>query len=337
MNHLRARSAPSGSMAAVPPAAASFADAWLRAASGGDGFWTTTVPSDHFRTASTLGPELAQAVAGLLADRPGLRRVLELGAGDGRLLADLRALRPDLALTGVDLRGRPAHVDPTIHWRTDRWDVRRDTWTSGAVPALLAEEVPTLVLAVEWLDDLPCKLAAPAGDGWRELDADLVPADPLGGADLAWVQRWWPTGDQVEVGRTRDAAWAAVLRGLAAGGGAALLVDYGHRRADRPRAGSLAAFRAGRAVEPRPLADRNLTAHVAVDAVAAAGTAAGGRTVLAGRQESTLPGLLPPVPGEADPLTALAARSRRRALTAAAGWGGHHWLLQEVAAGAVAT
>ena len=128
-----------------------------------------------------------------------------------------------------------------------------------------------------------------------------------------------------------------MVHGLAAAGGAALLVDYGHTRADRPPTGSLAGFRAGRAVAPRPLPERNLTAHVAVDAVAAAVTAAGARTVLAGRQHEVLPGLLPPVQAGVGVLEALAARSRRQALTAPSGWGRHHWLLQEVPSPAVTT
>ncbi|SDR76869.1 SAM-dependent methyltransferase, MidA family [Friedmanniella luteola] len=319
------------------PHPGSFFDAWVSAASGPDGFWTTQVPSAHFRTASTLGPELAQAVATLLRERPGLHRVLELGAGDGRLLTALRAVRPGLDLVGVDLRGRPPELDPAVGWRTDRWDVRADVWVAGAVPALLADGVPTLVLAVEWLDDLPCRLADRTDGRWYELDADRTPLRPLAAADDAWLRRWWPDGVRVEVGRTRDAAWASVVGGLAAGGGAALLVDYGHTAGGRPRTGTLAAYRDGRAVEPSPGADRNLTAHVAVDAVAAAGVAVGARTALAGRQARVLPGLLPPADPGADPLTGLAGRSRRHALTAPTGWGGHHWLLQEVPPRAVTT
>ena len=319
------------------PHPATFFDAWASAASGPGGFWGAGLPSAHFRTASTLGPELAAAAARLLRDRPRLVRVVELGAGDGRLLAGLGALRPDLALVGVDLRDRPPELDLALGWRTDRWDVHHGRWTTGAVADLLAGGPPTLVLAVEWLDDLPCRLAARDDhSGWRELDADLAPTGPVGAVEQTWLERWWPGGGRAEVGTTRDAAWTSVVGTLAVTGGAALLVDYGHTRALRPMVGSLAAYQAGRAVEPLPRADRNLTAHVAVDAVAAAGTAAGARTVLSGRQQDVLPGLLPPVPPSADPLTALAARSRRRALTTPAGWGSHHWLLQEVPRGAVA-
>lgn len=314
----------------------SFFDAWVEAASGPGGFWGSALPSAHFRTASTLGPELATAVAHVLCGRPGIRRVVELGAGDGRLLAGLRAGRPDVELAGVDLRGRPAGLDPAVGWCTDRWDVRRACWTTGAVAGLLAAGPPTLVLAVEWLDDLPCRLVARDAGGWRELDADLTPTTRPGPDERAWLERWWPAGERAEVGTSRDAAWASVVRALAGTGGAALLVDYGHTWSGRPAAGSLAAYRAGRPAQPRPRPDRNLTAHVAVDAVAAAGAAAGARTVLTGRQQDVLPGLLPALPPTADPLAALATRSRRRALTAPAGWGAHHWLLQEVAAGAVA-
>lgn len=315
----------------------SFCDAWLLAASGPGGFWSTAVPSAHFRTASTLGPELAQAVTTLLSQMPALRRVVELGAGDGALLAGLRSNQSRLPLVGVDLRERPPGLDRSVGWLTDCWDVRRETWTSGAVSALLGDGVPTLVVAVEWLDDLPCPVAVAGSSSWRELDVDLRPAGALGADDRAWLERWWPDGQQVEVGRTRDAAWSSVVGGLRAAGGAALLVDYGHTRADRPAAGSLAAYRAGHAVEPRAVPGRNLTAHVAVDAVAAAGVAAGASTVLAGRQDVVLPTLLPAVAPATDPLTALATRSRRRALTTDAGWGSHRWLLQEVPRGPVAT
>nr|WP_294694979.1 SAM-dependent methyltransferase [uncultured Friedmanniella sp.] len=314
---------------------ASWFDAWVDAASGPDGFWTTESPAAHFQTASGFGPELCHAVAALLSDRPDLRRVVEVGAGDGRLLTGLHHLRPDLRLVGVDLRSRPAGLSPGIGWCTDRWDVRTARWTAEAAPQILANLEPTLVLAVEWLDDLPCRLAAPAAGGWWELDVAGHPSTRLTQEDHQWIERWWPVGDRVEVGRTRDRAWSAMVGALTGVGGAALMVDYGHERASRPAAGSLASFRGGRSVAAVPAADRNLTAHVAVDAVQAAGERAGARTVLRARQSRALADLLPPPEGSTDPLQALAARSRRRALTDGAGWGAHWWLLQEIAPAAL--
>jgi SAM-dependent MidA family methyltransferase len=317
-------------MANMLPHPASWFDAWVQASTGPDGFWTSASPTAHFQTASALGPELALAVAALLRGRPELRRVVELGAGDGQLLAGLQGLQPDLRLAGVDLRQRPDGLTSAVDWRTDRWDVHRSAWTTGAVTALLAAAEPTLVLAVEWLDDLPCRLAAPVAGDWLELDASGQPAGRLAEGDRRWVERWWPGGDRIEVGSTRDRAWSAVITGLAKAGGAGLLVDYGHERGSRPPGGSLAGFRAGRSVAPVPAADRNLTAHVAVDAVQAAGERAGARTVLRGRQAEVLTDLLPPL-ARTDLLDSLAARSRRRALTTSAGWGSHWWLWQEVA------
>lgn len=40
-------------------AAPTFFDAWVEAASGPHGFWPTSSPASHFRTASALGPERA--------------------------------------------------------------------------------------------------------------------------------------------------------------------------------------------------------------------------------------------------------------------------------------
>ena len=51
-------------------------------------------------------------------------------------------------------------------------------------------------------------------------------------------------GDRVEVGRQRDDAWAALLDRLPAGS-VAVAVDYGHTVADRPREGTLVAYREG--------------------------------------------------------------------------------------------
>lgn len=44
-------------------------------------------------------------------------RVVEIGAGDGRLCALLRKLRPDLRITGLDLAERPRNLDTAIDWK----------------------------------------------------------------------------------------------------------------------------------------------------------------------------------------------------------------------------
>jgi hypothetical protein len=186
------------------------------------------------------------------------------------------------------------------------------------------------VLAVEWLDDLPCRLAARTDGAWRELDDGLAPADRLGQKEQDWLATWWPDGERAEVGTTRDAAWASLVRALAPVGGQALMVDYGHERGARPPEGTLAAYRAGRRVPPLALPDRNLTAHIAVDAVAAAGEQVGAGTAFRCRQAQALADLLPPPVPAGDALSELAAISRRAALSSPHAWGSHWWLLQEV-------
>ena len=345
------------------PAATTFLQAWSEAATGSAGFWTTAAPTDHFRTASTLGPELAGALVRLLDQHPQIRRVVEVGAGDGRLLPQLRDAAGrsgrTLDVTGVDLRPRPAGLAADVGWVEDRWDVHRGAWVRGAVPELVGGGAgPALVLALEWLDDLPCRLARTVDGRWRELLADGRPGPALDAGSTRWAERWWPGGPVVEVGLTRDAAWSALVAALRVAGGLALAVDYGHLRAARP-AGTVTAFAHGRRVEPVLRPDRDITAHVAVDALAAAGELAGARTLRLGRQRDLLAALEDDRTSDAadsghrvadeaprdhrgdgpgdgrgqDALGELAARSRRAALRSPTGWGHHWWLLQEVAPG----
>jgi SAM-dependent MidA family methyltransferase len=86
-----------------------------------------------------------------------------------------------------------------------------------------------------------------------------------------WLDRWWPLdarqpGLRAEVGTTRDAAWAEVVDRVTRG--IAVAVDYGHTRADRPPLGTLRSYRDGHQVDVRPDGSCDVTAHVAVDAVA---------------------------------------------------------------------
>ena len=99
-------------------------------------------------------------------------------------------------------------------------------------------------------------------------------------------------------------------------GGRALAVDYGHQVGDRPLGGTFAAYAGGRRRRPVPDGSVNLTAGVAVDALAAAGAAAGGTTLLLARQAEVL-GPDPdssPSPAD-DPLADLVRRSEHAALT----------------------
>ena len=66
----------------------------------------------------------------------------------------------------------------------------------------------------------------------------------------------------------RDAAWAGAVETLDEG--VAVAVDYAHAVDTRPPHGSLTGYAEGRQVPPVPDGRRDLTAHVALDACAAA-------------------------------------------------------------------
>jgi SAM-dependent MidA family methyltransferase len=313
------------------PNARAWFDAWIESAYGPDGFWRRHSPHEHFRTAAASGSVLAEALAAV-ADRVAVSAVVDVGAGGGELLTALAGQRPGLRLGGIDLRPRPEALAEPIDWAEDLWDVRYGRWTTGQADALLGGEGPVLVVAAEWLDDLPCRVVHREADGWRELVVEPGGAERAGprlaGADLEWADRWWPSGRRAEIGTTRDQAWSALAAVVQRRGGGLVLVDYGHDRDRRPAEGSFAAYRDGRSVTPMPSTEMNLTAHLSLDAVRAAGETAGLRTVLDARQDEALARLLADGSAAADPLTELAHRSERAALGSAYGWGTHRWLVQ---------
>ena len=333
---------------AHPPAWRRWRAAWTDAAYGPAGFWSHERPGDHFSTAVGVGPLVARTVAGLAP--AGVGTVVDVGAGDGALLVALLGALPGVGLVGVDRRPRPPGLPAAVRWYEDHLDVDAERWERGGPAAWLAGPpspgVP-LVVAHEWLDDLPTGVAVRVGDVWREVEVDETgaerPGTPVADADRAWLDRWWPApvgpdgadgadgadradGARAEVGRTRDVAWAGLVAAAVARGGRALAVDYGHRAAERPVDGSLVAYAAGRQRRPVPDGSANLTAGVAVDALAAAGEAAGAATVLLGRQADVIADL--PDDEPSDPLAALVRRSERQALTSPSRWGDLWWLLQ---------
>ncbi len=237
-------------------------EAWGAALYGPGGFYARgEAPAAHFRTSVHASPLFAAAVAELLdrvdaaLGRPDPLDLVDVGAGRGELLAAVGAVaaNPRLRLFAVEV----GPVDlPGV-------TVVRDV---AELP-----EVTGLLVANEWLDDVPLdvlfdgRLVEVAQDGTERL------GEPADDELLAWAARWWPQGRRVEVGLSRDRAWAAavaqVRRGLA------VAVDYGHvlgDRTDGDRRPTLSGYRDGRQVHPVPDGSCDITAHVALDSCLAA-------------------------------------------------------------------
>ncbi|WP_097983930.1 SAM-dependent methyltransferase [Streptomyces sp. f150] len=313
---------------------------------GDEGFYRSPVrspegPAGHFRTSVHASPLFATAVARLLTGiarelDTGTVALVDVGAGRGELLTGvLDALAaqpegPEVTPYAVEVAARPPGLDPRIEWCAEP-------------PA----GVTGLLFANEWLDNVPVEVA--------EADAEGVPryvrvrtsdgAEELGstvtGADAAWLERWWPLsapGERAEIGRPRDTAWAGAVGSLTAG--LAVAVDYTHVRGGRPPFGTLTGFRGGREVRPVPDGSCDLTAHVALDACAAAVAEARAdasteltdqRTVL---RRLGVGGDRPPLSlattNPAGYLRALAAAGEAAELTARGGLGDFGWLLHRV-------
>lgn len=239
-------------------------EAWADALYGPQGFYRRPEgPAGHFRTAShasssgLLGSALAR-----LAEVTGCAAVLDVGAGRGELLRAVHVADPSLTCTGVDVVGRPGGLPDGVRWAQE-------------VPA---PDRPTLLVAWELLDVVPVPVLEVDGHGApRMVQVRGDGAERLSGrpaeADLDWCERWWPLragGARAEVGRKRDVSWGRLVDRLGEVGGVALAVDYGHDRQCRPVQGTLRGYRSGRLVPPAPDGSCDITADVALDAVAAA-------------------------------------------------------------------
>lgn len=301
-------------------------DAWWDALYGAQGFYRRDEgPASHFTTSAhgSLGAVLAEAIAAL-ADQAGVCRVVDFACGRGELLRHLHDLRPDLALTGVDVVEPPADLPPAIDW------VRSP---GGADLPDGLRDLDAVVLAHEWLDVVPGTIAEVDGAGvLRDVLVDETGGeslgDPVGGDDQSWADTWWPTttpGDRVEVGLSRDRAWRELLSRSRTG--VTIAVDYGHMRTARPRHGTLTAYRQGNVVDTIPDGRRDLTTHVATDSL-------GADEVLTQRELLHRLGLTASTPehdtARTDPLGYVAALGRASAIAALTdphGLGGFHWAM----------
>jgi SAM-dependent MidA family methyltransferase len=318
-------------MPAVPPptSAPTWKQAWDDALYGAGGFYRRESPSAHFRTSPQVSPAFAEALVAMTR-AAGLDTVVDIGAGRGELLTTMRGLDPGLELLGVERAPRPEDLDPAI------------AWTSA-----LPDSVDGLVIANEWLDNVPCHVVEVDHSGvprvvhvdprtGKESLGSALSDTTVPGSIREWVGRWWPLsstapGTRAEVGSTRDAAWSDVVRRVSRG--LAVAVDYGHLSKTRPPLGSLRSYREGREVDVVPDGSCDVTAHVAVDAVAERvdGVVRRQRDVL---RELGVTGKQPPADLAAtDPaafLERLAAASHSAELTRVGGLGDFWWVVSRV-------
>lgn len=192
----------------------------------------------------------------------------EAGPGRGTLMADaLRAtgkvaprfrasLRVHLIETSARLRALQAERVPDAAWH-------------DAIAELPAG--PMLLIANEFFDALPIRQFVRRGDGWTEryVRGGAFVEQPAFAPPGAAID-----GEIVEFCEAARSQAALLGAHIAAGGGAALLIDYGP---ERSAAGdSLQALKDGRPADPLAApGSADLTAHVDFQAIGEAARAAG--------------------------------------------------------------
>lgn len=242
------------------------------------------------------------------------------------------SLADRLRLIAVELANRPDNLITEIEWRNELPE-------AGTVTGLL--------VANEWLDNVPCDVVQATHGSWHSVEVAADGTERLGAApsreQQAWLSTWWPTDgpsdpagppQRAEVGSTRDAAWQKAVAALAHG--VAIAIDYAHTRTSRPHFGTITGYAQGRQTVPVPDGSCDITAHVALDACAAATRAewtvqSDQRTVF---HSLGITGARPALSlASSDPrgyLRALAQASAAAELTDADGLGGFGWLVQGI-------
>ncbi len=273
---------------AGPVSVAEFMGVALTHADGG--YYVTR---DPFGAAGdfTTAPEISQmfgeliglwcAVAWQSMGGPESVRLVELGPGRGTLMTDAlraaravpafgRAIRPHLVEISPPLRAaQQAALDGLDLPHAPQWHATLEEVPLG----------PSIVIANEFFDALPIRQFERTEEGWRER---LIDADPAGGLCFTLSRKEAarlgpaPEGSVQEICPEGTETTAAIGRRLAAFGGAALIIDYGH--AESALGDTLQAVRDH---EFASLLDApgeaDLTAHVDFEALSNAAQVAGAR------------------------------------------------------------
>lgn len=318
-----------------PMSRAPWEGAWNHALYGEHGFYRDAAgPAAHFATAAQgipgAGPLLAAAIVAL-AREYGIAQVVDFACGRGELATQVHLLAPQLSVVAVDVVTRPDALPVGIDWiRSDGGD---------SIPWALRGMPDALIIAHEWLDVVPCPVLQHDGHQWCVVEVDAVGEERLGqpasADDLQWCAQYWPDehreGSRIEVGRPRDAAYAALRNCIASG--VLVAVDYGHLRSARPASGTLMGYHRGVACRPRPDGSTDITAHVSMDTLSTSGDAELVRQRDLFDRLDLCPAAAPIALARTDPpayLRSLAARSAYTALTADGGLGDFWWSIDPV-------
>lgn len=201
----------------------------------------TTAPEVSQMFGEMIGLWLRAVWEGMGAPREA--RVVELGPGRGTLMADARRAMGPLAAAETWL------VETSPRLRAEQ--ARR---LPGARWAERLEQLPegfALIVANEFLDALPVRQFIATPEGWRERQVGLAGdrltwglSGPLPGLDPA------PEGAWRETSPAATATAREIARRIESHGGAALLIDYGYRAADRPPGWTLQALRRHAPADP---------------------------------------------------------------------------------------
>ncbi|WP_410822307.1 SAM-dependent methyltransferase [Micromonospora sp. 050-3] len=222
-------------------------DAMSRALYGPGGFFVAgTGPADHFRTSTHATPAFATALLRLITEvdaalgHPDRLDVVDVGAGRGELIHALLAsvgvavgvsgaaarslrdepssgtVRPSLAdrvrFTAVEYADRPENLSEEINWTAE-----------------IPTKITGVLLATEWLDNVPLDVAVHTEDGWRYLLVDPESGaesvgEPVSPADLDWLTTWWPsleTAPSTDRAPNPGVTWADATSDSESGFGAA--------------------------------------------------------------------------------------------------------------------
>jgi SAM-dependent MidA family methyltransferase len=257
-----------------------------------------------FFTSVSVGPLFGQLLARRFvrqwreSGRPTRWRIIECGAHDGTLAADIlgamRELEPEAFAALEYAIPEPLATHQTVQCETLENFTDRVRFVANAAN-LAADPLPGIAFGNEVLDALPCHLVERSGGRWLEMQVALDNADRLVffkdeiGSEalrhaLETLGENFPEGYRTEI-RTCYRDFLAPLAG-ALSSGLMIWVDYGFPQPDYYHpgrtGGTLRTFSKHRAGDD-PLADpgeADITAHVDFTAVADAAQSLGWRQTL---------------------------------------------------------